>query len=200
MFRGWLQGEPASEGATLVESLLVLALVAALIGLSLPLTASVADSSRVRNAAGFVAARLRLARQQAITRSAAVAIVFDESAGGWSFRVCADGNGNGLRRAEIESGTDRCLEGPHDLSQLFPDVEVAADPLVRGPDDEPGSEDAVRFGRSDMASFSPAGTGTAGSLLLRSRGGLQYMVRVAGLTGRTRVLKFDAASARWREQ
>jgi len=200
MRRRWFRGGAAEQGATLVEALLVLGVAATLVSLSLPLTASVVDASRVRQAAGFVATRLRLARQQAITRSAAVGVVFDQQDGQWSFRVCVDGSGNGLRRAELDSGVDQCLEGPHQLSQLFPDVGVDVDPTLRGPDNEPGSADAVRFGRSDIASFSPAGTGTAGSLLLRSRGGLQYMVRVAGITGRTRVLRFEDAAGEWREQ
>jgi len=50
-----------------------------------------------------------------------------------------------------------------------------------------------------MASFSAAGTSTAGSLWLQSAGGTQYMVRVAGITGRVRILRFDIGSGEWRD-
>jgi hypothetical protein len=128
-----------------------------------------------------------------------VAVVFDRVDGRWVFRVCEDRNANGVRRADIDAGRDVCLDGPHDLSTLFSGVQVAADPAIRDADDGPGSGDAVRFGSSDMASFSPAGTCSAGSLWLRSPGGTQFMVRVAGITGRVRILRYDAASGRWRD-
>ena len=59
--------------------------------------------------------------------------------------------------------------------------------------------DAIRFGASDMASFSPSGSCTAGSLFLRSAGNVQYAVRVAGVTGRTRILRYNAVSQSWDE-
>jgi type II secretory pathway pseudopilin PulG len=191
---------PTSDpGATFIELIVALAVVAMLAGVTTPMAASVIDAGRVRQAAGFVAARLRLAREQAASGSTSVALVFDTANGRSSFRVCLDGNGNGLRRTEIDAGQDPCPEGPYDLDVLFPGVSIAVDATLRGPDGEAGSPDAVRFGRGDMASVSPTGTGTAGSLFLRSRAGLQYVIRVAGVTGRTRVLRYDAATRGWRD-
>jgi hypothetical protein len=81
---------------------------------------------------------------------------------------------------------------------MFPGVSFDVDPSLRGPDGEPGSADPVRFGVSDIASFSPEGTGSAGSLYLRSARGQQFAVRVGNITGRTRILKYDIASGTWR--
>jgi Tfp pilus assembly protein FimT len=172
-------------GASLVELLVVMVLVAGLAGLSLPATARSIDAGRARDAAGFVAARLRLARQHAVFRTASVGLVFDVVSGRWVMRVCSDGNGNGLRRSEIAGGIDPCTEGPHDVGHLFPGV-------------EPGSADPVRFGTSNMASFSPEGSGTAGTLYLRSAHGQQFAVRVGNITGRTRVLRYDPGLPGWR--
>ena len=204
---GHLGDRPASRpveakgdaGASMVELLLVLTLMVSLTSMAVPATASAIDAGRARQAAAFAAARLRLAKQQAVARTASTGLVFDQVAGRWTFRICVDGNANGLRRAEIRSGRDRCPEGPIDLATLFPGVEIAVDGTIRGPDDDPPSSDPVRFGSSNLASFSPTGGCTAGTLFLRSAKGVQYAVRVAGVTGRTRVLHYDATARTWNE-
>jgi hypothetical protein len=96
----------------------------------------------------------------AIRSNRAAGLVFDLVHGHWQFRVCVDGNANGLRRAEIGS-TDVCIAGPTDVRQQFPEVAIAVDPTLRGPEGESGSPDPVRFGASDIASFSPIGTGSS---------------------------------------
>ena len=111
-----------------------------------------------------MASRFRLARLEAVSQSRSIGLVFDQQGGRWTFRVCADGNGNGIRRAEIASGTDACLEGPHDLQAMFPGVQIAVDATIRGPGGEPPSPAPVRFGTSNLASFSALGS-TAGHAL-----------------------------------
>jgi hypothetical protein len=91
------------------------------------------------------------------------------------------------------------VDGPHQFSALFPGVEIAVDPSLRGPAGEPPSPDPVRFGISDMASFSPNGSCTAGSLFLRTPRAQQYVVRMAGVNGRLRVFKYDLGARIWRE-
>ena len=184
-------------GLTLTELVVVLALAVTTAGASLPALDSGLDALRVRHAAGVIASRAHLARQQAVFQSRHVGLIFDETAAGWVMRICRDGNGNGLRRSEIGAGVDRCSADPDIVNSLIPGVELAVDPGLRGPDDEPGSADAVRFGASDMASFSPLGSCTGGTLFLRSRRGRQYAVRIAGATGRTRILRYDTRSSSW---
>ncbi len=190
---------PSTLGATVTDLVLAMGVVAMLCSLGAPVVAGVVEAARLRQSAGFVATRFRLARAQAAAATTSVAVVFDRRGQTWMFRVCQDGNGNGLRRADIDQGLDPCSEGPHDLAALFPGVQIAADSTLRGPDNEAPSPDPVRFGASDLASFSPAGTCTAGSLWLRAANGAQYIVRVAGVTGRVRVLRWDAAARSWRQ-
>lgn len=189
----------SAEGYSLVELLLVLMAATTFISITLPMTAATTDAERARHAASFVAARFRLARQQAVSRTASVGLVFDQVNGRWVVRVCADANDNGLRRSEVSSGVDRCLDGPHDLETMFPGVRVAVDSSLQGPGGEPGSPDPVRFGASNIASFSPSGSCTAGSLFLRSMRNVQYAVRIAGVTGRTRILRYNPAAGSWDE-
>lgn len=189
----------SAEGYSLVELLVVLVAATTFISITLPMTAVTRDAERARHAASFVATRFRLARQQAVARTASVGLVFDQLNGRWVVRVCADDNGNGLRRSEVTAGIDRCLDGPHDLETMFPGVRVAVDSSLRGPGGEPGSPDPVRFGASNIASFSPSGSCTAGSLFLRSARDVQYAVRIAGITGRTRILRYNPAAGIWDE-
>jgi len=187
------------EGASLIDVLLVLAIVATVTGISVPASGRFVDAGRARQAASFVASRFRLARIEALNHAANVGVVFDLVDGRWSIRICRDGNRNGLRRADIRTGIDPCVDGPHRFSALFPGVEIAVDPALRGPAGEPPSPDPVRFGTSDIASFSPNGSCTGGSLFLRTPGGQQYVVRMAGVNGRLRVFKYDLGARLWRE-
>ena len=188
----------SSAGWTTTELIVVMAITAAMAGITAPAIANVKDASRVRHAAGFVASRFRDARQQAVAKERSVAVVFDQTGDGWTFRICADGNGNGVRRAEIDSAVDACPEGPFIFSALFPGVSIASDASIPGPEGSPSSTDPVRFGNSDIASFSPVGSCTAGSLYLQSAQGTQYAIRVSGVMGRTRVLRYDPASGSWK--
>ena len=186
------------DGWTIVEVVVVLGLVALLASMAVPVTATASDSRKARHAAGFVASRLRLARQEAVYKTAAVGAVFQQlPSGRWAFQVCVDGNRNGLRRADITSGSDPCVEGPYDLQDLFPGIAIAVDPTLAGPDGSAASANPVRFGSSQIASFSPQGSCTAGTLYVRSPQGVQYAVRVGSATGRTRILRYETGSRRW---
>lgn len=187
------------DGASLIDVLVVLAIIATVTGISIPASGTFVDASRARQAAAFVASRFRLARIEALNKGANVGVVFDLANGRWSITICRDGNRNGLRRADIRSGSDPCPDGPHQFSALFPGVEIAVDPALRGPAGEPPSPDPVRFGVSNMASFSPNGSCTGGSLFLRTPRGQQYAVRMAGVNGRLRVFKYDQGARIWRE-
>jgi len=200
---GWALRRPppaTDAGVTLIELLVVITIVVAIVAIAAPMTASAIEAGRAQQAAAFVAARFRLAHHQAAAQSTSVGVLFDVSGGRTTFRVCRDGNGNGLRRAEADSGVDPCVDGPYDVGVLYPGVTFEVDPTLRGPDNEPGSPDAIRLGHGDLASFSPVGTCTAGSVFLRSRSGLQYVVRLAGATSRTRTLLYDASTRAWRER
>ncbi|MEO8069993.1 MAG: prepilin-type N-terminal cleavage/methylation domain-containing protein [Acidobacteriota bacterium] len=185
------------RGMSFVELVVVMAIVALVSAMAVPLTANVLDDGRARQASGFLASRFRLAQQQAVFKARAVALVFDRVGAHWTFRVCTDGNGNGVLRADIAAGRDRCPEGPYDVPQMFGGVQVDVDARLRGPDGEPGSADPVRFGASDIASFSPAGTCSAGTLFLRSAKGVQYAVRVGNVSGRIRLLRYDPGRRTW---
>ena len=128
-----------------------------------------------------------MARTYAVTRSANVALRFDRTRPDATFQMFLDGNGNGVRSADITSGVDTPIDTPVALSDLFSDVAIASG--------DGGSP--IRIGNTDLLSFTPLGTATSGSIFVRGRDGLQLVLRVVGATGRTRLLRYDAASNDW---
>jgi hypothetical protein len=184
-------------GAALVDLIIALTIVLTIGGLAMPATAEVIEASRARQAAGFMASQFRLARLRAVASTRSVGLVFDQVGATWTFRNCTDGNANGLRRSDLGSGQDACTSEVVDVAAMFPGMAIGVDPRLPGPAGEPGSGDPVRFGSSNILSFSATGTCTAGTLFLRSARGTQYAVRISNVTTRTRVLRYEAGLRTW---
>jgi prepilin-type N-terminal cleavage/methylation domain-containing protein len=186
-------------GYTLVELLFVAAVFATLSGIGMPLLLAGRDSARAVAAARYVAARLQLARLEAVRRSACVGFRVDTSTGGMPFGLYVDGNGDGVRAADIEAGADRALGSVERLDEQFPGVVFGVDaevlPVDSGEPLDPG--DPIRIGRTVVLSFSPAGGASGGSLYVLGRSRQQYVVRVLGVTGRVRVMQFDFRARQW---
>lgn len=189
-------GWQASDGFTWVDVTITLAFVATMTALALPSAAHVVDVSRGRHAARYLAAELRAARQHAVLSRRSTAIVFDRAGTDWTFRRCHDGNGDGVRRADLNTGIDPCRGPGLRLGSLIGEVSIALPSSVLGPDDEVPGGDAVRFGSSGMASCSPTGGCSVGTVFVRSQRA-QFAVRVGGITGRVRVLSYEPGSLRW---
>ena len=188
----------SSAGASALELTLATAIVCQSAAMSAPVLAGAADAGRAREAAQYLATACRAARMEAVAKSAASSLVFDLTSARWRFRRCLDGNGNGMRRAEITSGRDTC-QVSLEVSEQFAGVRIGVVGGLPDPDGGPGTTDPVRFGSSDIATFTPIGTATSGTVYVRSDAGAQYAIRVAGTTGRVRILRFDASSRSWSE-
>jgi Tfp pilus assembly protein FimT len=174
------RGVAGAAGVTLVELMFTLALGLVIAGIAVPQVLAGVDRSRTRAAARFLAARMTLARAQAVARAATVALRF--TADGQAVAMYVDGNGNGVRTRDVEDGRDPVLEPPVRLGDLFPGVMVDAD-----------------VGAAGIVSFTAAGTASSGTVYLRGRERTQAAVRVLGATGRTRVLRYDPATGRFDE-
>jgi prepilin-type N-terminal cleavage/methylation domain-containing protein len=186
-----------NPGFTLIELLLAAAAATVLVGISVPLGGTAIDELRTAAAARYLAGRIAASRMDAICRSRAVALRFQPSTPDYQFASFVDGNGNGIRSAEIGTGVDVPVGIPRQLSDEFTDVHFG---LEVGRPDLDGvrntSADGVRIGTSRILTVSPDGTATSGTLYLQGRRA-QYAVRVLGATGRTRVLKYDTGAGTW---
>ena len=167
--------------------LFVGALAAILAGFAAPTLGASLTRAKTIAAARYLGGRMAMARTYAVTRSSNVALRFTRTGSDATFQMFVDGNGNGVRNAEIASGIDSPLDQPVALSNLFRDVAIAA----------ANGDDPVRIGSTNLLSFTPLGTATAGSIYIRGRDGLQLVLRVVGATGRTRLLRYDTRSNSW---
>jgi hypothetical protein len=156
------------------------------------------DIVRAASAADHVAAVLQRARTEALKRNRHVAVRFESDGRSFRYGLYADGNGDGVRTAQIASGVDTLLQRPEAVEQHFPGVGFGLAGEVPTVDGEgSGDGDPIRVGRSRMISFSPGGTCTPGTLYLLGRGRQQLAVRVLGATGRIRTLQYHFESAAW---
>jgi type II secretory pathway pseudopilin PulG len=181
-----------------MEMVIVLAIIASVSGAAVPVLANGADAKRTRDAAAFVAGQFRLARQRAVMTGRNTAIVFDGLAPEVGWRLCEDGDRDGVSRADINSGADPCEALSQPLSYRFSKVGVGYLPGVPSPDGELNAP-PLKFGAAQMATFTPAGTSSSGTIAILGAGSAQWAVRVSGVTGRTRTLRFDPGSKVWLE-
>lgn len=189
-----------SRGYSLIEVLVVMALVVIVAGAAIPFAHATIDRSRTAGAARYVSSRLMLARFEAINRSAFVAIQFVPKVDGYWFRSYVDGNGNGVLARDISRGTDRPLGPELRLDQQFPGVSFGICPGVTAvvPGDPFDTGDPIQTGQSTVMSFNPNGSSTAGTLYIRGIRANQFAVRVLGVTARSRIFRFDFQDGTWR--
>jgi type II secretory pathway pseudopilin PulG len=191
------RGEPA--GWSLVELVMVIGVSLVVGALALAAFAPLGAGARAIGAARYLAALLQRERMEAVRTGRVSGLRFDDDGSAIGFTPVADGNGNGLRSAEIADGTD-LLRGPRvRLADTFAGVRFAIVDAVPAIDGGPGlaaGADPVRLGSSILA-FAPTGSATSGTLYLASADARQFAVRILGATGRVRVFEFDRATARW---
>jgi Tfp pilus assembly protein FimT len=189
-------------GYTVLELILVAALSVVMGGFAVPLTINELDDARAAGAARHLASRLLLARQQAAQRSVRIALRFERVGDDYVYATYQDGNNNGVLTRDIRNGIDTVVTAPERVGHQFPGIRFGVLSDVIGIDtSETLSEsgDPVQIGAADMVSFSPDGSGSSGTVYLRSRR-RQTAVRVLGTTGRVRTLAFDFVGRAWRAQ
>ena len=189
----------SGTGYSLLELLFATGLMATVAGMALPVMLAGLDEMRTLGAVRYVSSRLQRTRMDAVARSANTAVRFIRTGETVTFGVYADGNGDGVRSADILHGVDPVVFPEQRLSDLFPGVEFGTLPDLPAVDASsaaPGS-DPIRVGSSDLLAFTPLGTSTSGSLYVLGPGRTQYVIRVFGATAKLRVVRFDVSRAQW---
>jgi type II secretory pathway pseudopilin PulG len=186
------------RGFTVLELLLALAVSVTMMAIAIPLTANALDAERASMAARYLSGRISDARMEAVKRSTRVALRFEPLDGDYRFAEYLDGNGNGVRTADIAAGIDTELEPEQGLGDQFAGVRFGLQAGLPDLDGQraAGASDGVRIGSSRILTLGPDGTATSGTLYLHSRRA-QFAVRILGATGRVRVLRFDPGGQQW---
>ena len=185
-----------SEGYTLLELLLVVSTLATLVGFAIPIASGTVDDLRAAGAARHMAARIATIRLDAVRRATTVSLRFDRRGEDYAFTTFLDGNGNGVRAADITQGVDRPIAPADLLRNHFPGVTFGLEAGVPDLDGGFGSTDGVRIGSTPFLSSAPNGSCTSGTLYLHGRR-RQYAIRILGATGRVRLFAFENGARRW---
>jgi hypothetical protein len=188
------------RGFSLVEAVVVSGVILVLAAVATPYFRAYFADAHILGAGQQFKSHFRLAWSTAVRSNVYTGIRFERLEDGRVFySVYSDGNGNGVLSADIASGRDVRVAGPYPLSGGAPGVSVAINPGV--PDPTPGngmlSGDPVRFGKSDILSFSPFGTATPGTFYLAGDA-VQAAVRVNGGSARVRLMLWRGG--KWRER
>jgi type II secretory pathway pseudopilin PulG len=192
-------GHGSSSGWSLVELLIVLGASLVIAAWALAGLGAMAADARATGAARHLVARLRQDRLEAVRTGRSCGLRFRDYAGSVIFDAVADGNGNGLRAAEIDSGVDATRGAPVRLADAFAGARFAivdAIPSIDGGPGLPAGADPIRLGSTVLA-FSPSGGSTSGTLYLASADRRQFAIRILGATGRIRLYELDRSAGRW---
>lgn len=190
-------------GYSLVELLIVLAIIGLFLGIALPSFHTMRRRAGLRVAAAELRGIFHSARQRAITRNAKCGVKFFLAGGEWHYSLYDDGDRDGVRSDDIARGIDTPVTAPRPAIRETDAVTIGLlKRRIKDPDGERLNPDRspVQFGRSDICSFTPMGESTPGTIYLTDRGSDLYALRVYGMTAKIRTLRYDAAAAVWAEK
>jgi type II secretory pathway pseudopilin PulG len=178
------------RGHTLLEMVFVLALILVTASWLIPGLRAYSQEAHLMGAAQAFCGQFREAHSMAVKQNVYTAIRFETGPSGPVYTLYRDGNGNGVLSADILSGRDKRVAGPFALDGGAADVRVGINANVPAIPPDSGKldpADPIKFGSSNMLSFSPLGTATPGTFYLASPGA-QAAVRVTPGSARVRIL------------
>ncbi len=198
------RGGSARRGVTLPDLLASLAVLAVVTALGVPALSGVFSQSMLREAARDVANVFNRARLRALDTGRDVGVKWLSSGGDVTFTLYEDRNGNGVLTADIRSGIDRPIGAPFSVRGRFPRATASfltdfpgGDPAGGSPGSVGDLSDPIRFGRSDICSFSPMGHASPGSVWLSDGQGRQTVVRVSPMTAQIQIHDWCAPRRTW---
>ena len=190
----------SAGGFTFIELLFAVAVMAVLGAAAVPQLLAGLDEWRTRGAVRYVSSRLYQARMEAALRNADTAVRFVTAGSTYEYSTVVDGNRNGIRVADMQAGVDRTVHHTERLADKFAGVDFGALPGLPSVDPSgtaPGA-DPIRLGTGDMVTFTPLGSSSPGSLYIRGRGNVQYVVRMFAETGKIRILRYYPGTREWK--
>ena len=191
------------RGHSLIELVVSMAIFGLVAGIALPAIGNLTRRAALRGAVARVYGILKLTREQAISLAGNRAVKFHrDSDGGWSYAVYDDGDGDGVLNSDIEAGIDPLVDGPEVL--LSPRGMSTIGIAPEGVPDPDGGPDIlaetapIQFGRSTICSFAMDGSGTPGSIYIRTVSGDSAVIRNSGDGGRLTILLLARGGSTWR--
>ena len=185
------------NGYTLIELLIILAIIGLVAGITLPNFAKMRNRVALRAAAGELRSIFHLVRMRAISTGTNNGVKFVQIAGVWHFILYEDGDRDGVRNDDIKKGIDRPLSPPRVVFREARNVTIGLiDVAVKDPDGDP-VKSPVHFNNSTVCSFSPLGQSTPGTIYITDNDGDLWCVRVYGASAKIRTLRYDRGTRKW---
>jgi prepilin-type N-terminal cleavage/methylation domain-containing protein len=204
MFR--LKTNGGRKAFTLLESVAVLGIFGLGASIAWPSLRDCIAGTELRLAAGEVSSAFYEARMYALRHSANVAVLFEEGPYGISWSLYRDGDGDGVLKEDILRGTDKPVRGARRLEHFGSRIRFGFPP---GPPPTeigqptqviPNLDDGLRFGNSNMASFSSHGTASPGTAYVTNGKNRLMAVRIGSLSGKVTLWDYDPGIRRWRRR
>lgn len=189
------------RGTSLPELAAVLAILGLVFALALPPFTDLLAEEGLQAAAREVSTIFTAARGRAVFQGADVGVKWTSSGGDLVLSVYQDGNGNGVTTKDIKKGIDRLVAGPYWMHGKYPGITFSFVPGFDGldPAGAPiGSlTDPLRFGKSDICTFSPLGKASPGSVYLSNKRRRQAAVRVTPANAKIQIFTWHGKSLKW---
>lgn len=186
----------SQKGQSLAELTVVVALIGSVTLVSTAAIDSVKRTMALTAATSEMRANFMYVRSLAIAHDRNVAIRFRDEGSVWTWAVYEDGDGDGVRNADISTGIDRELMPPKKLQIAparigYPNTPIP-DPFAEGTLDK---RPAIRFGAPMLCSFGRKGEATNGSIVLTD-GKHVSVLRIQGTAARINVYRWNGK--KWR--
>lgn len=195
------QREPGGSGFSLAELTTVLAIFACMAMLSIPTAAEISRQLTMRAACNEIATIFTRARAMAAFERRDVGIRWTSVGGEVTFAVYQDMNGNGVLTEEIRKGIDVLVWGPVSMNRRYPGISFSFLPgfMVLDPNGDPigNLSDPVKFGRSDICTFTPLGNASPGSIYLSNGRNRQAIVRISPSSARIQIFEWETGRKAW---
>jgi hypothetical protein len=193
-----------SRGASFTELIAAIAVSGMLVVAGIPLLDDAHRSAALSRSVAQVHGLLVRCRAVAVLRGRPCAVVFDREAdGSWRCRVAEDGDGDGVRRADIAAGRDPVVGASVVIPSGAAGPGILTDVWVPDPSGSGrlGGDlgDPIRAGRGNIITFSSRGTATPSSVYFADFRRRMVVLRVYGGTGRINRLSWCRGMTRWRQ-
>ena len=174
-------------GSSVIETLVVLLVFGVLAAIAVSAMDRVLEQSSARSLVTRFTTLVNRAKTMAVVDRIYAGISFKDTPNGVEARIYKDGDNDGLSNEDLHRGVDSPIDDPVILKDGMAWVGLPS--YIRSdPEGYPLTGDnAVRFGRGRLLSFSPTATATPGSLYVECGSKEVWAFRVAGIGGRVRV-------------